>query len=97
MDLSWTGFVCRLRGVLPPCTQGQVSVRWRFACFAGRFRCLFFGRFDLFGLPSHGVSVAFRADGLFCTFVRGCCGGPAHVLVRRELLPAIPVGECGVK
>ena len=57
----------------------------------------FFGRFHLFGLPSHGVSVAFRGDGLFCTFVRGCCGGPAHVLVRRELLPPMPVGECGVK
>ena len=27
---------------LPPCIQGQVSVRWRFAWFAGRFRCLFF-------------------------------------------------------
>ena len=42
VELSWTGFVCRLRGVLPPCIQGQVSVRWRFAWFAGRFRCLFF-------------------------------------------------------
>ena len=27
---------------LPPRIQGQVSVRWRFAWFAGRFRCLFF-------------------------------------------------------
>ena len=42
VELSWTGFVCRLKGVLPPCIQGQVSVRWRFAWFAGRFKCLFF-------------------------------------------------------
>ena len=34
-----------------------------------------FGGFHLFGLPSHGVSVAFLADSLFRTFVRGCCGG----------------------
>ena len=34
-----------------------------------------FSGFNLFGLPSHGVSVAFQADGLFRTFVRGCCGG----------------------
>ena len=33
------------------------------------------GGLHLFGLPSYRVSVAFRADGLFCTFVRGCCGG----------------------
>ena len=58
--LSWTGFVCCLRGVLPPCIQGQVSVRWRFAWFAGRFRCVFFRWVYRFGLPSHVVSVAFR-------------------------------------
>ena len=57
--LSWTGFVCRLRGVLPPCIQGQVSVRWRFAWFASRFRCVFFQWVYRFGLPSHGVSVVF--------------------------------------
>ena len=34
-----------------------------------------FHGFHLFCLPSHRVSVAFRASGLFCTFVRGCCGG----------------------
>ena len=28
-----------------------------------------FGGFHLFGLPGHGVSVAFRASGLFRTFV----------------------------
>ena len=28
-----------------------------------------FGGFHLFGLPSHGASVAFRAGGLFRTFV----------------------------
>ena len=59
IELSWTGFVCRLRGVLPPCIQGQGSVRWRFAWFAGRFRCLFFRWIYWFGLPSHGISVAF--------------------------------------
>ena len=31
VELPWTGFVCHLRGVLPPCIQEQVSVRWRFA------------------------------------------------------------------
>ena len=60
VKLSWTGVVCRLRGVLPTCIQGQVSLRWRFALFAGRFRCLFFWWIYWFGLPSHGVSVAFR-------------------------------------
>ena len=60
VELSWTGFVCHLRGVLPPCIQGQVSVRWRFTWFAGRFRCLFFQWIYWFGLPSHEVSVAFR-------------------------------------
>ena len=60
VELSWTGVVCRLRGVLPTCIQGQVSVRWRFTLFAGRFRCLFFRWIYWFGLPSHGVSVTFR-------------------------------------
>ena len=41
VELSWTGFVCRLRGVSPPCIQGQVIVLWRFAWFTDRFRCLF--------------------------------------------------------
>ena len=59
IELSWTGFVCRLRGVLPPCIQGQVRVRWRFAWFADRFRCLFFQWVYWFGLSSNGVSVAF--------------------------------------
>ena len=56
-----------------------------------------FGGFHLFSLPSHGVSVAFRAGGLFRTFVEAAVVVGAHVLVSRGLLPAIPVGECGVK
>ena len=59
MEGSWTGFVCRLRGVLPPCIQGQLSVRWRFAWFAGRCRCLFFRWIYVFSLPSYGISVPF--------------------------------------
>ena len=31
VELSWTGFACRLRGILLQCIQCQVSVRWRFA------------------------------------------------------------------
>ena len=58
---------------------------------------LSFGGFHLFGLPSHGVSVAFRADGLFCTFVEAAVVVGAHILVSRGLLPAMPVGECEVK
>ena len=87
MELSWTGFVCRLRGVLPPRIQGQVSVQWRFAWFAGRFSAFSFGGFHLFGLPSHGVSVAFRADGLFCTFLRGCCGGRGACISKTRTTP----------
>ena len=56
-----------------------------------------FGGFHLFGLPSHGVSVAFQADSLFYTFVEAAVVVRAYVLVSRRLLPAMPVGECGVK
>ena len=56
-----------------------------------------FGGFDWFGLLSRGVSVAVRADGLFRTFVEAAVMVGAHVLVSRGLLPAMPVGECGVK
>ena len=53
--------------------------------------------FHLFGLPSHRVSVAFRADGLLHTFVEAAVVIRAHVLVSRRLLSNMPVGECGVK
>ena len=46
-----------------------------------------FGGFHLFGLPSHGVSVAFRADGLFRTFVRGCCGGRGACISKTRTTP----------
>ena len=38
-----------------------------------------FGGFDLFGLPSHGVSVAFRAGGLFRTFVEAAVVVGSHM------------------
>ena len=97
VELSWTGFVCRLRGVLPPCIQSQVSVRWRFAWFAGRFGCLFFQWISLvrFG-ESQGI-YCFRADGLCRTFVKAAVVVKVHVLVSCGLLPAMPVGGCGVK
>ena len=56
-----------------------------------------FGGFHLFGLLSHGVSVAFRADGLFRTFVEAAVVVRAHVLVSHRLFPAMPLGECGIK
>ena len=56
-----------------------------------------FGGFHLFSLLSHGVSVAIRAYGLFCTFLEAAVVVRAHVLVSRILLPAMPVGECRVK
>ena len=59
VELCWTGFVCRLRGVVLPCIEGQVSVRWRFAWLAGQFECLFFQGIYWFGLPSDGVFVVF--------------------------------------
>ena len=59
VELCWTGFICHLRGVLLPCIQGQVSVRWRFAWLVGQFGCLFFEWIYWFGLPSDGVFVAF--------------------------------------
>ena len=59
VELSWAGFVCYLREVLPPCIQGHLSVPWRFAWFVGRFRCCLFRWIYWFGLLSHGVSVAF--------------------------------------
>ena len=46
-----------------------------------------FGGFHLFGLPSDGVSVAFRADGLFRTFVRGCCGGRGACISKTRTNP----------
>ena len=56
-----------------------------------------FGGFHLFGLPSHGVSVAFQADGLFRAFVEAAVVVRTHVLVSLRLLPAMPVGQCRVK
>ena len=56
-----------------------------------------FSRFHLCDLLSHGVSVTFRADGLFRTFVEAAVVVGAYVLVICGLLPAMPVGECGVK
>ena len=56
-----------------------------------------FDGFHLFKLLSHGVSPAFRPDGLFRTFVEAAVVVVAQVLVSRGLLPAIPGGECGVK
>ena len=38
-----------------------------------------FGGFHLFSLLSHGVSVAFRAYGLFCTFLEAAVVVRAHV------------------
>ena len=46
-----------------------------------------FGGFHLFGLPSHWVSVAFRADGLFRAFVRGCCGGQGACISKPRTHP----------
>ena len=40
---------------------------------------LSFSGFHLFCLPSHGVSVAFRADGLFRTFVEAAVVVGVHV------------------
>ena len=52
----------------------------------------------MFGLPSYGVSIAFRAGGLFRTFVEAAVvvGSRVYQLDAR-LLPAMPVGEYGVK
>ena len=38
-----------------------------------------FRRFHLFGLLCHGVSVAFRACGLFYTFVEACVVVGSHI------------------
>ena len=38
-----------------------------------------FGGFHLFGLPSHGVSVAFRAGGLFRNFVEAAVVVGSHM------------------
>ena len=56
-----------------------------------------FSGFHLFGLLSQGVSVTFRANGLFRTFVEAAVVVGAYVLVSCGLLPGMPVGECGVK
>ena len=56
-----------------------------------------FGGFHLFGLPSYGVSDAFRANGLFRTFVEAAVVVGASILVSRRLLPAMPVGEYRVE
>ena len=63
---------------------------------AGIGACSFNG-FHLFGLPSHEVSIALQADCLFHTFVEAAVVVAAHVFVSHRLLPAILVGECGVK
>ena len=52
VELFWTGYVCRLGWVLPPCIEGQMSVRWRFALCSGQFRCLFVRWIYWFGLLS---------------------------------------------
>ena len=46
-----------------------------------------FGGFHLFGLLSHRVSVAFQADGLFRTFLRGCCGGRGPCISKTRTPP----------
>ena len=97
VELSWTGFVCRLRGVLPLCIQGQVSVQWRFAWFAGRFRCLYFWWNLLVRFAESRGFCCLWAYGLFRTFVDAAVVVGVHVLVSRGLLPVMPVGECGVK
>ena len=53
--------------------------------------------FHLFSLPSHRVLVAFRADGLFPTFVEAAVVVGAHVFVSHGLLPTMPAGECGLR
>ena len=75
-----------------------MSVRWRFAWLAGRFRCLFFRWISLVQFAESGVSVAFRAGGLFRTFVEAAVVvGSRMYQFDARLLPAMPVGECGVK
>ena len=44
-----------------------------------------------------GGFCSLQADGLFHTFVEAAVVVGAHVLVSCGLLPAMPVGECGVK
>ena len=69
VELCWTGHVCRLRRVLQPCIQGQVSVQWRFAWFAGRFRWLVLQWISLVRFDKSCGFCCFRTDGLFRTFV----------------------------
>ena len=82
---------------MPLCIQGQVSVRWRLAWFAGRFRCLFFRCNLLVRFAESRGFCCLEAYGLFHTFVEAAVVVGAHVLVSRGLLPAMLVGECGVK
>ena len=74
-----------------------MSVRSRFAWFAGQFRYLFFQWISLVRIAESRVFVAFRANGLFCTSVEAAVVVVAHVLVSRRLLPAMPFGKCRVK
>ena len=53
-----------------------------------RLGALSFSRFHLFGLLSHGVLVAFQVDGLFHTFVRGCCGGQGACISKTRTIPS---------
>ena len=87
VELSWTGFVCRLRGVLPPCIQGQVSVRWRFAWFAGRFRCLFFRWNLLVRFAESRGFCCLQAYGLFHTFVEAAVVVGGACIMKRLTTP----------
>ena len=74
-----------------------MSVRWRFAWFAGLFRCPFCSWISLVPFAKSQSFCCPRADGLFRTFVDAAVVVGVHVLVSRGLLPVMPVGECGVK
>ena len=73
-----------------------MSVRWRFALFAGRFRCLFFRWISLVRFAESRGFCCLRADGLFRTCVEVGVVVGAHVLVSCRLFPVMSVGECEV-
>ena len=74
VELSWTGFVCHLRGVLPPCIQGQVSVRWRFTWFAAGLGAFSFNGFT--GSVCQVMRFLLPSEGWFVLYLcRGCNGG----------------------
>ena len=64
---------------------------------AGQFKCLWFRWISPVRFAESQGFCCLRAEGLFRTFVEAAVVVGAHVLVSRGLLPAMPVGECGVK